>query len=313
MLMLFKNYEGYSSSFVDITIPVESDCYGTNFLFSRLSESGLSSRYRQISMKWNDNMGGIHEKNSVSHCVDIWLLHNIISFDSGRSSFLNCTLYLDNNRLVYMELHGPVQLTISSSIIFPSLQYMDYQDAHYFMVKILADTLKDYPVNADVIGSNTSVNLMKPSVHMFSIISRIQFTVRHRAHDAPIFAIRMQFLTSHVCGSVLHNNFSDFYPLYMLRGDITTVALSSHFSYNKAFQLIFNKTGHIHGPCQLHVEGQSCSQCRCKKLNIIFQPYNLITDVIMTHKIDVSIKAKSSLTGCVLDIGIWEHFVMEGG
>ena len=311
MLMLFKTYKRYSSGFIDITIPLEHDCYGKNFLFSRVGKSGICSRYQQgFPMQWNDNMGGIRKNNRVTHCVDTWLLHNIISFDSGRSSFLNCTLYLENNGLVDMELHGSVKLTISSSIIFPSLQYMDHKDAHYFMMKIVADTLKDYPVNIDVVESNTSVNLVTPSAHMYNMISRIHFTVMHRAHDAPIFAIRLQFLTNHVCGSVLHNNFSDFYPVYRLRGDITTVALSRYFLYNKVFQLILNK-GHIHGPCLIHVEGQSCSRCRCKKLNINFRPYDLMVKDITTHKIDVSIKTKGSLVGCVLDIGIWEHFVME--
>ena len=190
---------------------------------------------------------------------------------------------------------------------------MDHKDAHYFMVKIVADTLKDYPINADVNESNTSVSLMTPSVHVFNFISRIHFSVSHRAHDAPIFAIRLQFLTNHVCGSALHNNLSDFYPVYKLRSDITTVALSSYFLYNKNFQLILNKTGHIHGTCQLHVEGQCCSQCRCKKLNINFWPYDLMTEIITTHKIDVSIMTKGSMAGCILDIGIWEHFGMEDG
>ena len=260
-------------------------------------------------------MGGLGKNNRISHCVDIWLTHNIISFDPGRGSFLNCSLNLDNNRLVGMELHGHVRLSISSSIVFPSLQYMDHKDARYFIMKTVANTSKDYPVNTDVIESDTSVNLLTPSIHMFNIISRINFTVMHRAHDAPLFAIRMQFLTNHVCGSVLHNNFSDFYPVYRLSGDITTVALLSHVSYNKIFQLILNKTGHIHGTCRLYVKGQTCSQCRCKQLAITFRPHNfdinLITEGITTHKIDVSIKAKGYLVGCVLDIGIWEHFVRE--
>ena len=45
------------------------------------------------------------------------------------------------------------------------------------MMKIVAHILKDYPVNTDVVESDTSVNLLTPSVHMFNIISRINFTV----------------------------------------------------------------------------------------------------------------------------------------
>ena len=102
MLILFNTYKGYSSGFVDITIPVERDCHGKNFLFSKFSESGICNRYERSYIEWNDNMGSIHTKNSVTHCVDIWLLHNIISFDSGRSSFLNCSFYLENFHVVEM-------------------------------------------------------------------------------------------------------------------------------------------------------------------------------------------------------------------
>ena len=314
MLIMFKTYKGYSRGFVDITIPLEHDCYGQNFISSKLSEYGICSSnwYRQALMPWDDNMGDVGKNNRINHCVDFWLTHNIISYDPGRGTFLNCSLYLNNDGVVRMDLHGPVKLSISSSIMFPSLQYMDHNDTRYFMMKIVAGTLKDYPVNTDVVESDTSVDLLTPSIHMFNTISSINFTVMHRAHDAPIFAIRMQLLTNYVCGSVLHNNFSDFYSVYRLSNDITTVGLSAYFPHSKIFQLILNKTGHIHGPCRLYVEGQSCSRCRCKKLVINFRPrkgyihYNIM--IVTTHKIDVSIKAKGNLVGCVLDIGIWENF-----
>ena len=117
-----------------------------------------------------------------------------------------------------------------------------------------------------------------------------------------------------MCGSVLHNNFSDFYPVYRLSGDIITVGLSIYFAHSKIFQVILNKTGHVHGPCRLYAEGQSCSRYQCKKLAINFRPHQVYIDYITmgvtTHKTDVSIKAKGYLVGCVLDIGIWEYLEM---
>ena len=64
-------------------------------------------------MSWHDTMGGLGKNNRINHCVDFWLTHNIISSDPGRGTFLNCSLYLESNRLVGMELNGPVKLSIS--------------------------------------------------------------------------------------------------------------------------------------------------------------------------------------------------------
>ena len=52
ILIIFQTFKGYSSGFVDITLHVEHDCYGKNFLISRISPYRKCSLSYQSFCEW---------------------------------------------------------------------------------------------------------------------------------------------------------------------------------------------------------------------------------------------------------------------
>ena len=121
--------------------------------------------------------------------MDIWLLHNIITYGSGRTDFSNCTFNLEKHFLNVAELTGSVKLVISGSIIYPSLAYMDPRVTDYFTTIFNADTIKDFPTSNTIIRTHTFVNLLNQERYIFNIMKKISFSVQ--TQDAPIFAIRI--------------------------------------------------------------------------------------------------------------------------
>ena len=318
ILIVFQTFKGYSSGFVDISIPIDKECYGENVLFTSDEEhigiSGVCNEREQSSLSWNDNMESVQQKTTGTYCTDIWLSHNIISLGAGRKLFPNCSFDLSAGFNAHQKLGllGSVRLAVSSSIIYPSLSYMDHKDTEYFNMDMLVNTLEDFPVSSDTVETHTSVNLLNETEYLFNFISKIYLTVRHRAKDAPIFAVRMRILTDLACGSALYDNFSGIYPVHKVSSDTSTVMLSQYFPHNALLYILLNKTGHIHGPCRILFDSRSCSQAQSQTLQIYFRPeYGNFLKKVRMHKIDVSLKAVRCLTDCYLNIGIWEQLETE--
>ena len=306
IFIVFQTFKGYSSGFIDMTIHVENDCYGRNVLYQNKIDV-----FGDNVLEFIDNLNTLHQNQRMTHCLDLWLLHNIMNWGSGRAIYTNCTFDLPDSYYKLADLVGSVRLTISGSILYPSVSYIDPNDLAHFTMTINAETMKDYPVNDTIIKSHTFVNLFNQAKYSFNLINKMSFRVRHGEKYAPIFAVRIQFLADLLCGSLLHNNFSDYYPVYKLNSDFSNVFVSKYYPSNTVVHILLNKTGHIHGPCRMVVEGQNCSHTGYQVQKIHFQSFYAFTKTIITHKVDVSLMTEGCSANCSMGIEIWEIFDVE--
>ena len=307
ILIIFKTFKGYSNGYVDMTIPLEKDCYGRNLLFGK-------AVYKDRCIQANLLKGWMDKRNTEStnipttHCLDLWLAHNIIRYESSPSPFPNCPFNIIGLQLKSLELVGRFELFISSAtIIYQSKTFMHPNYADDWVMEIKRMMMNGFPTDLNVTGSSITVPLSSfaPSRHMFNITTGIKFLPKHLAKNLPIIAIRLQFLMDRVCSSEVWNNISDFYPVYRLSGNVLLLALSN-LEPNIAMLKLLNKTGHIHGPCRMIIEGGQCIQSLTQIVQIFFRPH-ISTPKDKTHKIDIAMKGFNCSYDCYLNISILEN------
>ena len=291
--IVFKTFKGYSSGYIFLTIDIDFECVGLNYL-SFLHGYALDRR-----KTWTDTAQ--HEyQPQIEKCTDVWFLH----FGIHDTDRLGECLVPVTPEGPFDQAVGPFKLIMFSSIF--------YGHPSYFMdpkvsIDIYADTVKDFPVNLTTEKVQITTTLSETHEYDFPPANKLSIKLNFSEGSSKFtLALRIQIIEKHICSSVENLHPFDISQIYHLNRDIIDIYLSQWYPYNGLAISYMNYTGHNLGTCRMLLEGQTCSPwiSSYKPIRINYRP---IIKLKAAHSIDISMmKVANCSIDCPLDIEIWE-------